>query len=141
MRYLQSKELLLLFQVGYLLFFPHPATEYSTVYTAMRNFVCFAGHLDQTLFPAFCGEGVFRIILDIFLRCPVEFKSLLPMLGGIYMAKCVEHCIGKFVSGCISEGVRLDSVVLENINTLCTVMVNKKADESKEQYKIVPKQF
>ena len=63
------------------------------------------------------------------------------MLRGIYMAKCVEHCIGKFVSDCRSEGVRLDSVVLENMNTLCAVMVKKKADESKEQYKIVPKQF
>ena len=63
------------------------------------------------------------------------------MLEGIYMAKCVEHCIGKFVRGCKSEGVRLDSVVLGNMNTLCTVMVKKEADESKEQYKIVPKQF
>ena len=51
MRSLLSKESLSLFQVEYLSFIPHPVTEYSTVYTAMRNFVCLAGQLDQELLP------------------------------------------------------------------------------------------
>ena len=29
----------------------------------MRNFVCLAGQLDQAILPAFCDEGVFRIVL------------------------------------------------------------------------------
>ena len=28
-----------------------------------------------------------------------EFKKLLPMLGAFHTAKCVEHCIGKFIQG------------------------------------------
>ena len=51
MRSLLSKESLSLFQVEYLSFIPHPVTEYSIVYTAMRNFVCLAGQLDQELLP------------------------------------------------------------------------------------------
>ena len=111
MRSLLSKESLVLFQVGFLPFIPHPVTEYSTVYTAMRNFVCLAGQLDPTILPVFCDEGVFRIVLDIFLRCPDEFNSLLPMLGEFHMAKCGEHCIGKFVRGCGLEDGLLEKVI------------------------------
>ena len=111
MRSLLSNESLTLFQVGFLPFIPHPVTEYSTVYTAMRNFVCLARQLDQTILPIFCDEGVFRIVLEIFLACPDEFNKLLPMLGGFHMAKCVEHCIGKFVRGCGLEDSLLETVV------------------------------
>ena len=52
-------------------------TGNSTVYTAMQNFVCLAGHLDQALLSVCCDEGVFRIVLGIFVRCSDEFKSLL----------------------------------------------------------------
>ena len=37
------------------------------------------------------------MILNMFLRCPDEFKSLLPTLGGFYMAKCGKHDIEKFM--------------------------------------------
>ena len=61
-RTLLTKESLSLFQVGYLPFIPHPVTECSTVYTAIRNFVCLVGHLDQALLPVCCDKGVFRIV-------------------------------------------------------------------------------
>ena len=33
------------------------------------------------------------------------------MLGGLHMAKCVEHCIGKFVRGCGLEDGLLETVL------------------------------
>ena len=56
-------------------------------------------------------EGVFRIVLDIFLRCSDQFKSLLPMLRGFHTAKCVKHCIGKFVRGWAIEDTLLKTVI------------------------------
>ena len=75
MRPLLSNELLSLPQAGYLPFIPHPVTprQHSIVCTAMRNFVCLAGQLDQELLAVICDEGVFRIALDTFLRRPDEF--------------------------------------------------------------------
>ena len=76
-RSLLTKESLSLLQVGYLPFISYPVTGNSIVYTAMQNFVCLAGHLDQALLSVCCDEGVFRIVFDIFVRCSDEFKSLL----------------------------------------------------------------
>ena len=62
-----------------------------------------AEHLDQNAIPVFCDEGVFRLVLNIFLKKQSEFKCLIPMLGGFHMAKCVLHCIGKYLNGCELE--------------------------------------
>ena len=59
-----------------------------------------AEHLDQNAIPVFCDEGVFRLVLNIFLKKQSEFKCLIPMLGGFHMAKCVLHCIEKYLNGC-----------------------------------------
>ena len=86
-------------QVGFLPFIPYPVTDYSTVYTAMKNFNNIVEQLQQSILPVYCDEGVFRIVLDIFLNRPDEFPCLLPMLGGFHMAKCALHCIWKYISG------------------------------------------
>ena len=65
-----------LMHVGFLPFIPHPITETSTVYTAMNNFLKVVEQLDQV----FCDEGVFCIMIDIYLKCPGRFKKLVPML-------------------------------------------------------------
>ena len=65
----------------------------------MKNFVALAEHLDQNAIPVFCDEGVFRLVLKIFLKKQIEFKCLIPILGGFHMAKCVLHCIGKYLNG------------------------------------------
>ena len=53
------------------------------------------------------SEGFFRIMLDIYLKCPYEFSDLVPMLGGFHMAKCVHRCIGK----CIKDTGLEDALV------------------------------
>lgn len=97
LRSLLSEEVLPKMQVGFLPFIPHPVTEYSTVYTALKNFMSLVEHLDQGILPVFCDEGVYRIVLDIFLNKPTEFCNLLLMMGGFHMAKCALHCIGKLI--------------------------------------------
>ena len=66
----------------------------------MKKIFALAEHFDQNAIPVFCDEGVFRLVLNIFLKKQSEFKCLIPMLGGFHMAKCVLHCIGKYLNGC-----------------------------------------
>ena len=98
-------------QVGFLPFIPNPVTEHSTVYTAMRNFVKVADQLQQKSLPVFCDEGVFLIVVDVYLQRPDEFRSLVPFLGGFHMAKCVQHCIGKYVRGSGLEDSLLETSI------------------------------
>ena len=56
----------------------------STVFTAMLNFVKVLKQLKQKSLPVFADEGVFRIMLDIYLKCPDTFSDLVPMLGGFH---------------------------------------------------------
>ena len=43
--------------------------------------------LKQKSLPIFCDEGVFRLVLNIYLKRPEESKKLVPMLGGFHTAK------------------------------------------------------
>ena len=88
-----------LMQVAFLPFILFPVTEHSTVYTAIINFTKVLSQLDQKSLPVFRDEGVFHIVLVIYLKCPNKFNGLIPMLGGFHMAKCAQHCIGKYIKG------------------------------------------
>ena len=65
----------------------------------MLNSIKVLQQLKQQSFPVSCDEGVFRIMLDVYLKFPEKFKDLVPMLGGFHMAKCVQRYIGKYVQG------------------------------------------
>ena len=82
-------------QVGFLPFIPKPVTEHATVYTVMINFVKKLEQLEQTSVPIFCDDVVYRIVVDILIKCPEKFKALVPCLGGLHTGNCLEHCIGK----------------------------------------------
>ena len=71
--------------VGIPPFIPKPVAEYSTIYTSILNFVKVSNQLDQEALPLFC-EGVFRIVLDIYLQKKDEFCNIIPMLGGLNIA-------------------------------------------------------
>ena len=49
--------------VGFLPFLPSPVTEYSTVFSAMKNLIQLVGQLKQDVLPFFC-DSVFRIIVE-----------------------------------------------------------------------------
>ena len=86
-------------QVGCLPFIPSPVTDYVTVYTAMKNVMNVSIQLRQQILPLFCDEGVFRIVVDIYLKHYEEFQNLLPMLGAFHMTKVAQHSAGKYISG------------------------------------------
>ena len=86
-------------QVGFLPYSPYPVTDHPTVYTAMKNFVSALSQLSQNSLPVVCDEGVFRILVEIILQRPEEFKNLVPKLGSFHLSKAVQHCIGKLIRG------------------------------------------
>ena len=80
-------------------FLPSPVTEYSTAFSAMKNFTQLVGQLKQDALPLFCDEGVFRIVVDIFLQNQDQFRNLIAILGGFHTAKCLQHSIRKYIRG------------------------------------------
>ena len=86
-------------KVGFLPVIPHSVTEYSTVYSALRNFEDVRKQLSQECFPVVSDEGVHQIVMDIFLSHPLHFLRLFPMMGIFHMAKVALHCAGKYFKG------------------------------------------
>ena len=54
-------------KVGFLPVIPHSVTNYSTVYSAVRNLEDMRKQLRQQSFPVISGEGVYQVIMDIVL--------------------------------------------------------------------------
>ena len=98
-RALLSNAFVLRMHVGFLPFLPSPIIEYSTVFSAMKSFTQLVGQLKQDVLPLFCDEGVFRIVVDIFLQKQDQFRNLIPMLGGFYTAECLHDSIEKYIRG------------------------------------------
>ena len=92
-------------QVGFLPFISKPVTEHATVYTAIINFVKV---LDQKSMPSLCDECVYRIMVDIYIKCHEKFKVLVPCLGGFHTGKCLKYCIGKYIKGTGLEDVLIE---------------------------------
>ena len=91
----------------------------------MVNFTKLVDQLNQVALPLFCDEGVFRIVIDIYLQKPDQFQSIISMLGGFHTAKCFEYCIEKYIQGSVVEeslrqtcvfGVKMVDAVLNGTN-------------------------
>ena len=78
---------------------PHSATNYSTMYFALRNFKDMRKQLGQQSFPAISDEVVYQVIMDIVLSHPSKFSNLIPMMGLLHVAKVALHCAGKYLKG------------------------------------------
>ena len=74
----------------------------------MKSFVSVVNQLKQEHLPLLCGEGVYTILLEVYLKRPEEFQKVIPMMGSLRMTKCVQHCIGKYV-----KGSRLEDALVE----------------------------
>ena len=90
---------------------PHPVTQYSTVYTAMKNFMEINSQLVQNEIPMYCDEGVYCIVREIQLLRPDEFRALVPCLGTFHLIKTVLKCIGKSLAGSGAEVTWLEAGV------------------------------
>ena len=83
--------------VGFIHSIPYSVTEYTTVYTAFKNFQEIRRQLNQSHLPITCDEGVYRIAREIMLMRPEEFKDLVFCMGSFHMAKFLLGCLGKYL--------------------------------------------
>ena len=85
-------------KVGFLPVIPHPVTDYSTVYIALKNFQSVKEQLTQPILPIFCYERVFHIVVDIVMSNTDDF-DLYPMMGMFHMSKVALRCAGRYITG------------------------------------------
>ena len=78
-------------------FLPSPVMEYSTVFRTIRIFTELVEQLKEDTMPLFCDEGVFRIVVDIFLLN--QFRNLIPVLDDFHTLKYLQHSIAKYIRG------------------------------------------
>ena len=95
--------------IGFLPVLPYPITEYSSVYTLMKNFQCVVSQLKQNEIPVFCYEGVYHIAKEIQLIRQDEFSNVVLMLGSFHMIRVVLGCIGKYLAGSGAESIWIES--------------------------------
>ena len=100
---------------SFLPYIPHPVTEFSTVYTALKNFPTVLSQLNQTRVPVFCDEGVYRIVADITHQKKDEFSGITPLLG-FHMAKAAQHSIRKLI-----KHTGLDDALVETGQGVCQI--------------------
>jgi hypothetical protein len=110
--------------VGFLPLIPHPVTDYTTVYTAMKNFQETLRQLDQSYLAISCDEGVYHIAREVKLLHPGEFSDLVICMGSFHMMKVVLNCLGKYLRGSGAEKVWTESMVF-GINVVEAVLTGK----------------
>ena len=98
-------------QVGFLPILPYPITRIETVYTVLVNLDSIANTLKQDVLPFACDEGVYHLVIDIYMHNPHIFKNLFPMLGTFHMAKNACRCAGKFLRGSGIEDSLIESEI------------------------------
>ena len=101
----------------------------------MENFVAVLDQLEQEFLPVYANEGVFGIMLNIYLTCPVKFKNLIPMLEGFHMTKCVQHCIRKFIKSSGLSDLSVETKVL-GVNVADAVLYGKHYERCSEGFQI-----
>jgi len=111
-------------RVAFLPVFPHPVTEYCTVYSAMKNMVDLLHQLDQAQLAVTTDEGVYHIAREIQLHKPNEFKGIILCMGSFHMTKVLLGCIGKYLRGSGAENIWVESGIF-GVNVVESVLSGK----------------
>ena len=90
---------------------PHPATEYDTIHTCMKNFQDVLSQNDLECGPLWCDEGVYRIAKELQLLDPDGFCNILIGLGGFHLEKVIISCIGKFLEESGTENIFVENEI------------------------------
>ena len=106
--YSQRSKKLINKKIGFLPFIQNPITEIETVYTCLLNFKKISSRLKQKVFPFFCDEGVYHLVIKIQLEHPELFDDIFPMLGSFHTAKTALKCAGKYIKGCGAEDAYIE---------------------------------
>ena len=92
--------------IGFLPVLPYPVTEYTVVYTALKNFQDILSQLDQSHLPITCDEGVYHIARAIIMNNPTEFSNLVLCLRSFHL---IMGAIGKYIEGSGAEIILAES--------------------------------
>ena len=103
------------------LLIPYPVTEYTTVYTALKNFHEIQRQLNQSHLPITGDEGVYRIAQEIMLMRPEEFKDLILCMCSFHMAKILLGCLGNYSRGSGVQNICIENLVF-GINVVQSVL-------------------
>ena len=74
---------------------PHPATEYSTIYTSLKNYQDILNQRHIHYGPLRCDKEVYPIAKTIQLLKRNEIKNI--FLGGFHKEKTALACLGKYL--------------------------------------------
>ena len=91
--------------IGFLPVLPYPVTQYSAIYTALKNFQDVLSQLDQSHPPVVCDKGVYHIEREIIMNDPTEFSDMMLCLSSFHLIKVVMDVIGKYIDGSGTETV------------------------------------
>ena len=83
--------------VGFTPIIPHPATEYGTIFTRIKNYQDVLKQKNISTGALWCDEGVYRIAKELQLMHPNEFENIFLGLGGFHTEKAVIACVGRFL--------------------------------------------
>ena len=92
--------------IGFLPVLPYPVTEYTVVYTALKNFQDILSQLDHSYLPITCDEGVYHIAITIIMNNPTEFSNLVLCLRSFHL---IMGAIGKYIEGSGAEIILAES--------------------------------
>ena len=100
--------------VGFTPLIPYPLTEYTTVYTALKNFQDIRRQLNQSHLLITSDEGVYRIAWEIMLMRPEEclkISSFPGCMGSFHLAKFLLGCLGKCLRCSGTENIWIENLV------------------------------
>ena len=73
---------------------PHPATEFDTIHTCMKNFQDVLIQKGLEYGPLWSDEDVYQYAKELQLLNPNEFSNIILGLGGFHMEKVILACCG-----------------------------------------------
>ena len=88
-----------LMRVGFIPVVPEPITLRPVVRHCLTNFQSVCKQLTQDVLPLWADEGVFNIIVDIYLHEPDTFKNIFPCMGPFHWCRIILRCAGKLLRG------------------------------------------
>ena len=115
---------------------PHPATEYNTIFTCMRNFQDVLLQRDLEYGPLWCDEGIYRIAKELQLLNPSLFSNIFLGIGRFHMEKILISCCGSYLKECGVENVFVESDVFASVVQL--LMSEVDSDNIKHFQSILP---
>ena len=81
----------------------HPATEYDTINTTMKNFQDVILQNNLQYCPLWCDERIYRLAKELQPQNPDGFSNIFLGLGGFHMEKVMIACCGKFLENIGSD--------------------------------------